>query len=115
MNTTQTMIQPTAELAACIARSIAHCDFRVTLSCYMGSSEHYPWIVTVGEHYWQRHIAIEAVTPDAADANLLILSEEESQHFGYDIDWRAAERRVTLKELLSGSYGRVVAALCPGQ
>jgi hypothetical protein len=110
---TKVVEQPTAEMAERIASSIANCDFRVTLSRYM-CSKGYPWIVTVGEHDWQRHIVIESVTPDASDANLVILSPEESRHFGYDINWRAAERRMTLKELVSdGSYGSVIAALRP--
>ena len=75
-----------------------------------------PWIVTIGNRHRRRHMVIESVTPDASDANLVILSPTESQHSGSDINWRIADWRTTLKKLTSGrSYESVMAALRPGQ
>lgn len=102
---------PLAETVTFVARAIADCDFDVTIQQFMWNN--YPWIVTVGERTWQRHIVVEAVTDDGSDATLAILSVEESQHFGRGINLSKVDCRISLKELLSDKYVSVKSALRP--
>lgn len=99
-----------AEAVEAVARKIAWCDFRVTVQRYM-TGEDAPWVITVGESAWSRHLVVESATPDGSDADLAILVPEQSARFGYDIGFSAVERRVTLQELIAGSYPGVKSTL----
>jgi hypothetical protein len=103
---------PTAETVTTVAYAIACCDFRVTIQRYV-TSQGRPWIITVGEVSWQRHIVVESVAADGSDAVLAILTPEQSQHFGYDISTRNIDRRTSLKELIAAAYTGVKSALYP--
>ena len=100
-------------LVAKIAEQIAHCDFRVTLQRYMLGD--YPWIITVGENHWQRHLVLRSVSPDGKDAILTILSPEQSDKFGYDIDVKDFVAQITLGELTKDQYTSVKKALTPSK
>lgn len=101
-----------ASLVTQIADQIAACDFRVTMSRYVtrpGS----PWIITVGETGWQRHLVVEEVNPLGTDANLAVLTRGQSSNFGYKINDKSIERYVTLKQLTVNKHQSVLAVLCP--
>ncbi len=97
-------------LAAIVAGQIAQQDFRVTLSEYI-SRKGSPWVITVGESYWQRHLVIETVIHGGNDATLAILANEQSVLRTLDIDTTKVDRRVSLKELLAGRYSGIRQAL----
>ena len=101
---------PTAETVTTVAYAIACCDFRVTIQRYV-TSQGRPWIITVGEVSWQRHIVVESVAADGSDAVLAILMPEQSENFGYDISTRNIDRRTSLKELIASAYTGVKSAL----
>ena len=105
-------ILPAYEVVEAVARKIARCDFRVTVQRYTTSSGA-PWVITVCESRWSRHLVVESIAPDGSDANLAILVPEQSDHFGLDLDWNAVERRVTLQELIARSYLSVKSMLRP--
>lgn len=103
------MSNPEYPLVANVASRIASCDFGVTVSRYLSRVDS-PWIITVAEHTWCRHIVIEAIAEDGTDAFLGILPAAQSKNFGYDINL-AVERHITLKELVLTSYSGVVKEL----
>lgn len=105
---------PNAETVTAIASAIANCDFRVTIQRYI-TGQGRPWIITVGETWWQRHIVVEVAEEDGSDATLAILSPEQSENFGYEIGAGSGniDRHVTLKELIAKGFTSVKAVLRP--
>lgn len=102
------------EIVIAIAETIARCDFRVTVSCYVtrpGS----PWVITVGESRWQRHVVVKSVTVglEHGDVVLAILEQTESNKFGYDVRTDRVEREITLLDLTADNYLSVKQALYP--
>ena len=95
-----------------IAKAIAQCDFRVTISKYMGP-QNWPWIITVGESYWQRHLAVIEISEDCCDAALDVLKSEQSGNSGYNISWSDVERRISLSDLIADKYRGVKSILKP--
>lgn len=99
-----------------IAQIIGRCDFRTTVSRYT-TSTNTPWVITVGESSWQRHLLVESASvgegPFRANATLAILAQSESGKFGYDIDTRKIEKRIELSELVADHYISVKKALFP--
>jgi hypothetical protein len=99
-----------------IAQIIGRCDFRTTVSRYTTSTNS-PWVITVGELSWQRHLLVESVSVGEglfrANATLAILAQSESDKFGYHIDTRKIEKRIELSELVAGHYISVKKALFP--
>ncbi len=96
-----------------IAQKIGSCDFRVTISNYVIGGNR-PWVITVGETTWQRHLVVAQID-ETGNAVLLVLSPEQSSNFGYDIDTTDVERSTTLEELIAGEYSGVKEALYPSQ
>lgn len=103
-----------ADLVAKIGTAIATCDFRVTVSRYINGKGR-PWVITVGESSWQRHLVVEEVNEDGSDAELAILTKDQSTRSGYDIDCRSVEHRVSLKDLVAASYMSVKDILLHGK
>ncbi|MBP9856103.1 MAG: hypothetical protein KBC48_02245 [Candidatus Pacebacteria bacterium] len=101
-------------LVAMIAETIGHCDFRVTVQRYMLGND-YPWIITVGEGTWQRHLVVESIAPDGKNATFAVLSHTQSDKFGYDINTLDVVNRLTLRELIGteNKYSNVKKALLP--
>ena len=98
-----TPLNISGDLVQAIARMIAWRDFRVTVSSYVTRSDA-PWIITVGEQDWQRHLVVEGVgfEGDTLHATFAILAKEESERTGYDIGVRNVAKRMTLAQL--GGY-----------
>lgn len=92
-----------------VARAIGSCDFRTTVSRYVLGNN--PWVITVGELTWQRHLVVEQINEDGTDATLKILTPVQSDKFGYDINTEDAERTVNLRELIADRYAGVVLTL----
>ncbi len=110
------MTQPTAKidpsLIIAIAQSIANCDFRTTVQMYV-TGRTGPWIITVGEMKWQRHMVVEQVNDDGSDATLAVLGPDQSTKFGCDISLRDVTVRVQLKDLIRNKYTSVKNYLQP--
>jgi hypothetical protein len=102
------------ETVLAIAQAIAHCDFRVMVSRYV-TSDGSPWIITVGESLWRRHLVVESAPVDqsGSHATLAVLSQDESGKFGYDIRANNIVERIELSELIAESYVGVKKALYP--
>ena len=100
-----------------ITQAIGRCDFRTTVSLYTTGSDlsRFPWIITVSESNWQRHIIVESamVGTIGCEANLAVLATSESEKFGYDIRTDRIETRLTLSELITDRYIGVKKVLCP--
>lgn len=103
-----------AEIIVVIAQVIGRCDFRTTVSLYTTATNS-PWIITVGESSWQRHLIVERVeiTPEGVNADLGILPSTESSKFGYDIRTNHVDRRIKLSELIANRYIGVKKVLFP--
>lgn len=104
------------ETVIAIAKTIGECDFRTLVSKYTTSdSDHSPWVITVGESTWQRHLVVENLGERGGimDATLALLTTSESERFGYQIRTNNVQRRISLKELVSGRYLGVKRVLYP--
>lgn len=97
-------------IIASIAERIAQQDFRVTISRYMTSGNS-PWIITVGEGDWSRHLVVESVMTDGSDAFLTVLSLRQSGKFGPDIDVNDLQYRYRLGAILGKGYPWMKAVL----
>jgi hypothetical protein len=106
------VIHPNANMVELIAKAIARCDFRTTISKYV-SSDDWSWVITVGESNWQRHLAVVEISPDSCDAVLNILKPEQSTKFGYDLNTNDVESSIKLSDLIAGSYVGVKNLLKP--
>lgn len=106
----QLPVDPDSVIA--VATIIGRCDFRVTVSRYI-PREKSPWVITVGESVWQRHLVVDQIDEDGTDATLRILAPAQSEKFGYNIDIQDVERRITLRELIANTYTSVKEALKP--
>jgi hypothetical protein len=84
-----------------VAQNIADCDFRVTAMQYQTSDDS-PWILSVGETSWRRHLIIESV--GNAEAVLSLLPETQTFDDAYGVSSRSAEFTVTLSELIRDKY-----------
>ncbi len=93
------------DLVIAIAQMIGSCDFRTTVSLYTTSS-HKPWVITVGESNWRRHIIVEEVVVGVhgLEATLAVLPTSESDKFGYDIRTDKVDGRISLSDLVAGKY-----------
>lgn len=96
---------------ALIARAIGNCDFRVKAS-KDGKSPDSPWIITVGESTWQRHILVKELLGDA-DATLTLLGTTQSIVTPADADVTDIANDIQLSELIAGRYIGVKSALKP--
>jgi len=76
-----------------VARAIAGCDFRVTVSRYVSGDG--PWMITVGESNWTRGLVVKDVSGDGDDAELGLLSSDEDPKI---------ERTIMLSDLVSSRY-----------
>ena len=103
------------EVIISIAEVIARCDFRTTVFRCITNSDS-PWIITVGESSWQRHLIVEetSIGISGSDATMAILSVDESNKFGYDINVNNIEKRICLSELVAEGYVGVWKSLRPG-
>lgn len=89
-----------------VAKKIAKCGFRATIQIYItGTSRPMdrPWIITVGESEWQRHIVVERVIDDD-EAMLAVLGPDQSAKFGYDININDVVMRIKLTDLVRDNY-----------
>lgn len=103
------------DLASRVAKIIGQCDFRVALSRYMGR-DNSPWIITVGESNWRRHLVLnEGCASKSREeiALLEILSQEESEKFMLDIRSDNIVGHIMLFDLVSNGYLGVKKALYP--
>jgi hypothetical protein len=91
----------TAAAVSEVAETIGNCDFRTTMSRYTTGYDS-PWVITVGESSWHRHLVV-LETFDGG-AKLGLLTKEQSERRITDIDTSAIERTLTLKELTANSY-----------
>jgi hypothetical protein len=106
-------VQPVdANQVVAIAERIGHCDFRVTVSRYCTGNGR-PWVITVGENAWQRHLVVEEIYDGGADARLGILPLTQTEKSGYDLHTNEIERNVMLLDLVAGSYSGVKEWLLP--
>lgn len=103
-----------SDVVIAIAQAIGHCDFRTTVSLYTNRSNS-PWVITVGESDWQRHLTVLSTTVGiyGSDAELAILESSQSDNSGYDIRTYCVERVIRLSELIAGNYISVKKALYP--
>lgn len=95
-----------------VASAIGNCDFRVTISRYVNGLVR-PWVITVGESGWQRHLVVEKIDEDGNDATFAILSPDQSDKFGYDINTKDAVARIMLSDLIRKGYTGVKKFLQP--
>jgi len=102
------------DIIIAIAQMIGQCDFRTTVSLYT-TSPNYPWIITVGESGWCRHLIVESVLigNDGLAANLAVLSQSESDKFGDNVRTTEVAERIELKDLIADSYIGVKKVLYP--
>lgn len=93
------------DIAIQIARVIGQCDFRTTVSRYTTIPDA-PWIITVGESGWRRHLIVTETSNGICgpDAELAVLATSESDKFGYDIRTDRVDRAIRLSSLISGGY-----------
>ncbi len=96
-----TQFLSTAADVFAVAETIGNCDFRTAMSRYTTGVDA-PWVITVGESHWHRHLVVLEITDDGAVLGLL--NSEQSERRITDINTRAIERTLTLKELVSNSY-----------
>ena len=99
---------------AATVTAIANCEFRVTIQRYITGNNR-PWVITVGETFWQRHIVIETAEEDGSDATLAILMPEQSENFGYELGTgdQNIDQHILLKDLIAKGFTSVKAALYP--
>lgn len=83
-----------AENVEVIAKMIARCDFRVTISRYV-TGDACPWVITVGESNWKRNIVVEQTNVDGTEAMVGILEGDETHKVA---------NRLMLSELVSERY-----------
>jgi|GEM_PF-5421428 len=95
---------------------IGRCDFRTTVSRYTTSTNS-PWVITVGETAWHRHLIVENVSDSIGnfDATLAILPVSESGKFGYDIRHDKIDKRIQLSDLIARKYIGVKRTLFPSK
>lgn len=112
--TTMKTTTPTPETIIIISKIIGRCDYRTTVSRYT-TCDNSPWVITVGESTWRRHLIVEKVTDGGTglDAELAILCTSESNKFGYDIRTDAVSSRIRLIDLVADRYISVKKALFP--
>jgi hypothetical protein len=103
-----------AEVVTMIAWAIGRCDFRTTISRYT-TSDNQPWVITVGESNWQRHLIVKdaVINEKGLSATLGVLSTNESDKFGYDVNTNNVVRVIELKQLVSENYIGVKKILFP--
>jgi hypothetical protein len=87
-----------------VAETIAKCDFRTAMSRYTTGNDS-PWVITVGESGWHRHLVV--LETFDGDAKLGLLTKEQSERRITDIDTSAIERTMTLGELTAFSYSGI--------
>lgn len=99
-----TRINVSPENVIAIAQAIGRCDFRTTISMYTASRNN-PWVITVGESGWQRHLVVESDGDgDIMNATLAVLHTSESDQYGYDIRTGEIQKRIQLGKLV-GNLG----------
>mgnify|MGYP001575766606 CR=1 FL=1 len=103
----------TAPAVATVARAIGQCDFHTTMSHYSTGDSQGPWVITVGESRWHRHLVVLNVSDDGTCADLGLLDAEQSHRRITDINISAIERTLTLQELVADSYLGVKKLLAP--
>ena len=59
-----------------VVEQIANCAFRTAISRYTTGNG--PWIITVGENGWQRHLVVDAIVNHGQDAYLALLAASEN-------------------------------------
>lgn len=94
-----------ADVAIRAAEAIGHCDFRTAVSCYTTGKGN-PWVITVGESSWQRHLVV--IRTRGEDVELGILPKSQSVLSAIDMmDTRHFEGIVMLSDLTALSYGGI--------
>lgn len=99
----------TEEIALKVAKAIAVCDYRVSLSKYVSRDD--PWLITVGESVWQRRLLIQEIK--GGQITLAVLAKSESREPDYDVSFDKVERIITLANLTKEGYISVKAVLNP--
>jgi hypothetical protein len=90
--------QPTICQALEIAQKIRDFDFRTSVSRDSSCPNTGPWVITIGEITWHRHLVVREVTDNGKDARLDILAPRQSEQ---SIDIKDVDRTITLQALLS--------------
>lgn len=91
-----------------VANAIAQCDFRVTAQQYQ-TGKGYPWVLTVGENHWRRHLVIKSVEDHGAELELLPATQ--TLEMLANVELLPTERQISLRELISGNYTGVKTVL----
>jgi hypothetical protein len=85
-----------------VVQGIAHCDFRTAISRYATGDG--PWIITVGETGWQRHLVVDAIVNHGQDAYLALLKSTENDKSPAHIDHTQVEKTFMLSNLVADRY-----------
>lgn len=100
------------ESALAIAKTIGQNDFRAAVSRY-AHGDNPPWIVTIGENDWQRHLVVLDNEGGGKHASLGILAASESGKSSLHLDPTRVERTITLNRLTAESYTGIRRILHP--
>lgn len=99
-----------AEVVEKVAKKISSCDFAVSMSRYV-TGDSWPWVITVGEFSWHRHLVVLEIMGEGDDAKLALLTVDQSDNVLNSLDVSKVERTFTLRELIANSYTGVTRML----
>ncbi len=100
------------ESVLAIAKTIGQNDFRVAVGRY-AHGDNPPWIVTVGENDWQRHLVVLGNEGGGKHASLGILAASESGKSPLHLDPTMVERTISLNRLTAEGYSGIRRMLHP--
>jgi hypothetical protein len=97
-----------------LASLLGQRGFRTTISIYVGHPANaMPWILTIGERGWQRHIAIETISDDGRDGRIHLLRADESEVRINDVDVTRSRTEMWIGELLALDNSEIKKVLKP--
>lgn len=86
------------------ANQIARRDFRVQIGKYI-TRDAAPWVITIGELTWKRHVVALGKAAHGGDVELGVLSYEQSAKTDlYEVDVSDIDRRIMVSELVAEGY-----------
>ena len=100
------------ESVLAIAKAIGQHDFRASVGRY-AHGDNPPWIITIGENDWQRHLVVIGNEGGGKHATLALLAASESKKSVLHLDPTRVERTITLHELTAESYAGIRRILYP--